>query len=54
MDQSKQETVTAAAESVKSIDTFIVNAAIGEDNTLLSISDECWREYFEINVLGVL
>lgn len=54
LDQSKQETVTAAAESVKSIDTLIVNAAIGEDDTVLGISDERWREYFEVNVLGVL
>lgn len=54
LDQCKPDTIAAAATSVKAIDTLIVNAAIGADETVLGITDERWEEYFDVNVMGVI
>lgn len=54
LDQSVAESVTAAAKGVDTIDTLIINGAIGEDEKLLTTSDERMQEYLNVNVIGVL
>ncbi|KAK3186810.1 hypothetical protein K4F52_004556 [Lecanicillium sp. MT-2017a] len=54
LDQSSADSVRAAAAQVKELDTLIVNAAMGDDEKLLSTSDERMAQYMDVNVTGAL
>lgn len=53
LDQSDPTSVVEAATQVKEIDTLILNAAIGDDEKLLTTSGERLQNYLTTNVLGV-
>lgn len=53
LDQTDTASVKAAAAKVKEIDVLILNAAIGENEKLLSTSEERLQQYLSTNVLGV-
>ncbi|KAK4862805.1 hypothetical protein LT330_002938 [Penicillium expansum] len=54
LDQADRASVKAAAASVPELDVLIINAAIGDDEKVLSTSDERLAEYFNVNVSGPL
>ncbi|KAJ2983955.1 hypothetical protein NQ176_g315 [Zarea fungicola] len=54
MDVSSATSIREAACAVSTLDTLIVNAAIGDDEALLETSDERLAEYLDVNVRGVL
>ncbi len=54
LDQSSADSVKAAAAQVKELDTLIINAAMGDNEKLLSTSDDRMAQYMDINVTGVL
>lgn len=54
LDQSSAKSINEAAGSVAALDTLIVNAAMGDDESLLDTSDERMAQYMDVNVTGVL
>lgn len=54
IDQSSVKSISEAASAVTALDTLIINAAIGDAESLLETSDERMAEYMDINVTGVL
>jgi NAD(P)-dependent dehydrogenase (short-subunit alcohol dehydrogenase family) len=52
MDQTDASSVTAAASQVAELDTLILNAAMGEDDLLESLSSERFSQYLDTNVIG--
>lgn len=54
IDQSSAKSVKEAARAVPALDTLIVNAAMGEDESLLDTSEERLAQYMDVNVTGVL
>jgi NAD(P)-dependent dehydrogenase (short-subunit alcohol dehydrogenase family) len=52
MDQTDASSVAAAASQVPELDTLILNAAMGEDDLLESLSSERFSQYLDTNVIG--
>ncbi|CAI7596612.1 unnamed protein product [Penicillium crustosum] len=54
LDQADRSSVKAAAAQVPELDTLIINAAIGDNEKVLTTSDERLAEYSNVNVGGPL
>lgn len=54
LDSNSSESVQTAASKIAEIDTLIINAAIGDDELLLSTSDDRMQDYCNTNILGPL
>ncbi|KAJ5700631.1 hypothetical protein N7536_003644 [Penicillium majusculum] len=54
LDQADRSSVKAAATQVPELDTLIINAAIGDNEKVLTTSDERLAEYSNVNVGGPL
>lgn len=52
LDITSDSSVTAAVSQVPALDTLIINAAIGSNDTLLSTSSSLLTSYLDSNVLG--
>jgi NAD(P)-dependent dehydrogenase (short-subunit alcohol dehydrogenase family) len=53
LDITSESSVSAAASQVTDgIDTLIINAAMGEDEKLLNITDKSLTQYLDVNVVG--
>jgi NAD(P)-dependent dehydrogenase (short-subunit alcohol dehydrogenase family) len=52
LDQSSSASVTEAAKEVPELDVLILNAAIGEDEHLLTMTSERLAEYLNVNIVG--
>ena len=54
LDQTSTSSVAAAAAAIPELDALILNAAIGEDDHLTSITPERLSQYLDTNVVGSL
>lgn len=52
LDITDDASVTAAAKSIPELDTLIINAAMGDDDHLLSTSSDQLTAYLNTNVIG--
>ncbi|KAJ9652865.1 hypothetical protein H2198_007912 [Neophaeococcomyces mojaviensis] len=53
LDQGNTKSVNAAAlRLTEPVDTLIINAAIGDDEKVLTTSEDRWQEYYDTNILG--
>jgi NAD(P)-dependent dehydrogenase (short-subunit alcohol dehydrogenase family) len=54
LEQTSTSSITTAASQIPELDTLILNAAIGEDDHLMSITPERLSQYLDTNVVGSL
>ncbi|CAO1638009.1 unnamed protein product [Sympodiomycopsis kandeliae] len=53
LDITNKDSIQTFADSVDTVDTLIINAAVGKADPLLDADDELLRWYLESNVVGV-
>jgi len=51
-DMTDEASVEAAAQEIPTLDILIANAAIGDDDKILKMTMDRFREFFEVNVVG--